>query len=59
MLLHQACESVIAQLAGAEGFHKDRNRLGHTDGITQLHFYSFGQASGYEALGHIASGVGS
>ena len=59
MFLNQACEGVVAQLAGSKGFHQDRYRFGHSDGVAQLHLGSFRQTSCYEAFRHIASGIGS
>lgn len=58
MLLHQGRQIVVAELAGAEGFHQDAHRTRHTDRVAELHFSLAGEAGGHQGLGHIAGGIG-
>src|SRR3974390_1611142 len=43
--------------SGAEGVDHDRNRLGHTDGVSELHFRARCQTRGNYVLGDIARHV--
>ena len=51
-------QPVVAHGAGAEGVHQHAHRLGHADGVGQLHLAAPGQAGGHDVLGHIPGGVG-
>ena len=44
LLLHQGGEVGIADGARAEAFHQDAHRLGHANGIAELHFAFASQA---------------
>ena len=38
VLAHQLGEALVGNDAGAEGVDRHRDRLGHADGVGQLHF---------------------
>ena len=43
---------------GAEGLDHHRDRLGHPDGVSELHFQLAGQSGRHQVLGHVAGHVG-
>src|ERR1039458_6952928 len=43
ILAHQFGETRVGNHARAEGVHIDRNRFGHADGVSQLHFAAGGE----------------
>ncbi len=59
MLADQLFDLLVGDLAGAEGGDRNRGRLGHADGVGDLHFATVGQAGGHHVLGHVARGIGS
>src|SRR5690606_21853191 len=54
----QLFDLFVRDLAGAEGGDRDRGRLGHADGVGNLHFATVGQAGGNHVLGDVARGIG-
>ncbi len=45
-------------VAGAEGIHHDRDRVGVADHVSNLDFQALGNPGGHQVLGHVAGGVG-
>jgi hypothetical protein len=57
VLAHQLGELFARELGGAEGFDHHRSRLGHADGVGDLHFAALGEARSHDVLGHVARSV--
>src|SRR5450830_1891696 len=55
---HQFSQLFVADLAGAEGGHHDRSRLGDTDRVRHLDLATRGQAGYHDVLGEITAGIG-
>ena len=53
VLVDQADDDVIIDLAGAKCFYMDRNRAGNANGIGQLYFDFISQTCSYNVLGYI------
>ena len=45
---------LLGHRAGAEGLHHHRDRLGHADGVGDLHLAAPGQPGGDHVLGDVA-----
>ena len=58
VLQHSLFNSGLGDLSGAEGVHQHRDRLGHADGVSNLHLAVVGQTGGHHVLGDVAGGVG-
>jgi hypothetical protein len=58
VLAHEPLERGAVEPAGAEGVHPDRDRLGHADGVGELHLAAGGEARRDQVLRHPARGVG-
>ena len=57
MLADQLLDLVVADLAGAESGDRNRRRLGHANGVADLHFGAVGNAGGHDVLGHVTCRV--
>ena len=53
----QIGHALVGNGAGAETVDHDRNRLGHADGVSQLHFRATRKARGHDILGDVARHV--
>src|SRR5690606_3427375 len=53
----QLLDLCVRNLAGAEGGYRDRGRLGHADGVGNLHFALVGQAGGNHVLGDVTGSI--
>ena len=54
---HQVAEQLIAQPRGAEAFDVHADRVGHADGVGELHQAAAGQAGSHDVLGDVAGVV--
>ena len=58
--LRTACWNLLAGHTdlGAVGLHVDGHRIGHADGVGDLHLDLVGKAGGHDVLGHPACRIG-
>ncbi|URD93002.1 hypothetical protein MUK42_28113 [Musa troglodytarum] len=58
VLLHNAQDLLVRDLAGAVGVHEHREWLRHADGVRDLHDAAAGEPTGDDALGRLPHDVG-
>src|SRR5208282_1067595 len=57
MLADQFGDLILGDDGGAFGADGDRDRMGHADGVSQLHFSALGQTRGYDIFRDISAHV--